>query len=49
MSWPDLYDGRAVVHPCYQDHEAGVSLEENVAKFKTAKDAGDTSRMVTWS
>ena len=49
MSWPDLYDGRAVVHPCYQDHEAGVSLEENVSKFKTAKDAGDTSRMVTWS
>ncbi|KAK8031925.1 Nitronate monooxygenase [Apiospora arundinis] len=49
MSWPDLYDGRAVVHPCYQDHEAGVSLDENAAKFKSAKDAGDTSKMVTWS
>ncbi|KAK6833550.1 Nitronate monooxygenase [Apiospora arundinis] len=33
MSWPDLYDGRAV----------------NAAKFKSAKDAGDTSKMVTWS
>ncbi|KAK7911274.1 2-nitropropane dioxygenase, partial [Apiospora marii] len=49
MSWPDLYDGRAVVNPCYQDYEAGLSLEENVAKFKAAKDAGDTSRMTTWS
>ncbi|KAK8101357.1 hypothetical protein PG999_011731 [Apiospora kogelbergensis] len=49
MSWPDLYDGRAVVHPCYREHEAGVPLNENAAKFKSAKDAGDNSKMVTWS
>ncbi|KAK7966493.1 uncharacterized protein PG986_000770 [Apiospora aurea] len=49
MTWPDLYDGRAVVHPCYHDHVAGVPLEENAAKFKTANDAGDNSMMVTWS
>ncbi|KAK8066591.1 2-nitropropane dioxygenase [Apiospora hydei] len=49
MTWPDIYDGRAVVHPCYHDHVAGVPLEENAAKFKTAKEAGDNSMMVTWS
>ncbi|KAI1259128.1 2-nitropropane dioxygenase [Xylariaceae sp. FL1019] len=47
--WPDLYDGRAVVHPSHRDHEAGVPIDENEARFKDAKESGDTSRMVTWS
>ncbi|KAI1639188.1 hypothetical protein F4809DRAFT_658135 [Biscogniauxia mediterranea] len=47
--WPDLYDGRAVVHPSYHDHVSGVSLEDNLKRYKTAKDEGDLSRMVTWS
>ncbi|KAI0148401.1 FMN-dependent 2-nitropropane dioxygenase [Xylariaceae sp. FL1272] len=47
--WPDLYDGRAVVHPSHHDHEAGIPIHENEAKFKAAKESGDTSRMVTWS
>ncbi|KAI8626064.1 FMN-dependent 2-nitropropane dioxygenase [Xylariaceae sp. FL1651] len=47
--WPSLYDGRAVVHPSYHDHQAGVGIGENEARFKAAKAGGDTSRMVTWS
>ncbi|OTA94681.1 hypothetical protein M434DRAFT_252914 [Hypoxylon sp. CO27-5] len=49
MSWPDVYDGRAVITPTYEDHRAGVPLEENTKRFKAAKDSGDLSRMVTWS
>ncbi|KAI0378695.1 FMN-dependent 2-nitropropane dioxygenase [Hypomontagnella monticulosa] len=49
MSWPDLYDGRAIVTPTYQDHRAGVPLDENAKRLKMAKEAGDTSRAVTWS
>ncbi|KAI1338275.1 FMN-dependent 2-nitropropane dioxygenase [Xylariaceae sp. FL0016] len=49
MEWPDMYDGRAVVHASYHDHKAGVPLKDNTKKFKDAKEAGDVSRMVTWS
>ncbi|CAJ2506704.1 Uu.00g078900.m01.CDS01 [Anthostomella pinea] len=49
MSWPDAYDGRAVIHPSLQDEQAGVSLEENTKRFNAAKESGDLSRMVTWS
>ncbi|KXJ88700.1 2-nitropropane dioxygenase [Microdochium bolleyi] len=48
-SWPGVYDGRAVVHPSYIDHVGGLSLEENKALFKSAKEQGESSRMVTWS
>ncbi|KAH9899074.1 FMN-dependent 2-nitropropane dioxygenase [Xylariomycetidae sp. FL2044] len=48
-SWPDLYDGRAVIHPSYRDHEAGLPLEENKRRFREMKEKGDVSRMVTWS
>ncbi|KAI1868232.1 hypothetical protein JX265_007055 [Neoarthrinium moseri] len=47
--WPDIYDGRAILHPSYQDDKAGVPLEDNTERFKSAKDAGDNSRMITWS
>ncbi|KAI1773633.1 FMN-dependent 2-nitropropane dioxygenase [Hypoxylon cercidicola] len=49
MSWPDVYDGRAIVTPSYQDHAAGVPLDENTKRFEAAKEEGDLSRMVTWS
>ncbi|KAI1075487.1 FMN-dependent 2-nitropropane dioxygenase [Whalleya microplaca] len=49
MEWPDVYDGRAVIHPSYQDQQSGLSLEENRKRFKAAKDSGELSRMVTWS
>lgn len=49
MGWPDVYDGRAVMHPSYRDQKDGVSLEENTKRFNAAKEAGDLSRMVTWS
>ncbi|KAI1093261.1 FMN-dependent 2-nitropropane dioxygenase [Rostrohypoxylon terebratum] len=48
-SWPDLYDGRAIITPTYDDHVSGVSLDENTKKFEAAKQGGDSSRMVTWS
>ncbi|KAH8196288.1 hypothetical protein TruAng_009536 [Truncatella angustata] len=40
---------RAVIHPSYQDQQSGVSFEENEKRFKAAKEAGEVSRMVTWS
>ncbi|KAI6087233.1 FMN-dependent 2-nitropropane dioxygenase [Hypoxylon rubiginosum] len=48
-SWPDVYDGRAIVTPTYEDYAAGVPLDENTKRFKAAKEEGDLSRMVTWS
>lgn len=47
--WPDVYDGRAIVHPSFQDQQAGLSLEDNEKRYKSAKDSGDLSRMITWS
>ncbi|KAI2470502.1 FMN-dependent 2-nitropropane dioxygenase [Annulohypoxylon bovei var. microspora] len=48
-NWPDVYDGRAIITPTYQDHAAGVSLDENTKRFEAASQGGDLSRMVTWS
>ncbi|ETS75707.1 hypothetical protein PFICI_12651 [Pestalotiopsis fici W106-1] len=47
--WPDLYDGRAIVHHSYHDHQAGVTLEENERRYQAAKESGDHARLVTWS
>jgi nitronate monooxygenase len=47
--WPSLYDGRAIKGKSFEDNAAGVSLDENLKKFKEAQDAGDMSRIVTWS
>lgn len=44
-----MYDGRAIITESYKDHSAGMSLEDNKAKFKAAAEAGDTSRHMTWS
>ncbi|KAI0834500.1 FMN-dependent 2-nitropropane dioxygenase [Hypoxylon sp. FL0890] len=49
MNWPDVYDGRAIRTPTYEDYRAGVPLDENTKRFKAAKESGDLSRMVTWS
>ncbi|KAI1759175.1 FMN-dependent 2-nitropropane dioxygenase [Hypoxylon sp. FL1150] len=48
-TWPDFYEGRAIVTPTYEDHAAGVPLDENTRRYKTAMEAGDISRMVIWS
>ncbi|KAI5860596.1 FMN-dependent 2-nitropropane dioxygenase [Durotheca rogersii] len=48
-SWPDAYDGRAIVSASWRDHLAGLPVEENVARFEAAKETGDFSRMITWS
>ncbi|OTB11884.1 hypothetical protein K445DRAFT_26141 [Daldinia sp. EC12] len=49
MTWPEIYDGRAIVTPTYRDHVAGVPLEENQKRLSAAKKSGDVSRLVTWS
>ncbi|KAI1317567.1 FMN-dependent 2-nitropropane dioxygenase [Xylariaceae sp. FL0255] len=49
FEWPNLYDGRAIVHPSYIDHEAGLPHADNELRFREAKETGDTSRTVTWS
>ncbi|KAI1465102.1 inosine monophosphate dehydrogenase [Daldinia caldariorum] len=49
LSWPELYDGRAIVTPTYQDHASGVPLEESQKRLKAAQESGDVSKLVTWS
>ncbi|KAI0805333.1 FMN-dependent 2-nitropropane dioxygenase [Xylaria sp. FL0064] len=49
FTWPTLYDARAIVHQSYHDSQAGMTIEENVARYRAAKDKGDVSMMVTWS
>ncbi|KAK3295012.1 2-nitropropane dioxygenase [Chaetomium fimeti] len=46
--WPDVYDGRGLIGKSWQDHVAGMPLEENIRLFKEADGAGDTSRKITW-
>ncbi|KAJ8107268.1 hypothetical protein ONZ43_g6785 [Nemania bipapillata] len=48
-TWPALYDARALVHRSYDDDVAGMAIEENEARYKRAKEKGETSIMVTWS
>lgn len=48
-AWPSAYDGRALVHQSYRDDVAGMTIEENEARYKGAKEKGDVSMMVTWS
>ncbi|KAL1844154.1 hypothetical protein VTJ49DRAFT_3810 [Mycothermus thermophilus] len=47
--WPTIYDGRALVGKSWQDHAAGMPLEENIRLFKEAAAAGDVSRTITWA
>ncbi|KAI1277701.1 FMN-dependent 2-nitropropane dioxygenase [Xylaria sp. FL0933] len=49
FTWPTLYDARAIVHPSYHDSQTGMTIEENVARYRAAKEKGDVSMMVTWS
>ncbi|KAL2129500.1 hypothetical protein VTI74DRAFT_7668 [Chaetomium olivicolor] len=46
--WPSIYDGRALRGKSWQDHAAGMPLEENIRLFKEADKAGDVSRKITW-
>ncbi|AEO64548.1 uncharacterized protein THITE_49067, partial [Thermothielavioides terrestris NRRL 8126] len=47
--WPGIYDGRGLIGKSWQDHLAGMSVEENIRLFKEADKAGDTSRKITWA
>ncbi|KAK4249736.1 hypothetical protein C7999DRAFT_39219 [Corynascus novoguineensis] len=47
--WPSIFDGRGLVGKSWQDHMAGMPLEENIRLFKEADQAGNTSRKITWA
>ncbi|GAB1316255.1 hypothetical protein MFIFM68171_06465 [Madurella fahalii] len=47
--WPSVYDGRAVIGKSWQDHAAGMSLDENIRLYKEAAEAGDVSRKIIWA
>ncbi len=47
--WPSVYDGRALAGKSWQDHAAGMPVDENIRQFKAADEAGDTSRKITWA
>ncbi|KAI0908628.1 FMN-dependent 2-nitropropane dioxygenase [Ustulina deusta] len=49
FTWPALYDGRALVHQSYYDAQGGMTIKENEARYRAAKEKGDVSMMVTWS
>ncbi len=46
--WPSIYDGRAITGKSWQDHAAGMPVEENIRLFNEADKAGDLSRKITW-
>jgi len=47
--WPAAYDGRAIVTDSYNDHLSGLSVEENIRKYKKAAESGDMSRKIVWA
>ncbi|KAL9122313.1 MAG: hypothetical protein Q9187_001141, partial [Circinaria calcarea] len=47
--WPKVYDGRAIIGESYRDHLAGLSEEENIAKYKSAMAAGESTRRTVWA
>ncbi|KAJ3553737.1 hypothetical protein NPX13_g10811 [Xylaria arbuscula] len=49
FTWPTRYDARALVHPSYHDDQAGMTIKDNEARYRAAKEKGDISMMVTWS
>lgn len=46
--WPTVYDGRAIIGDSFKDHLSGLSVEENIAKYKAALENGNTSRKIVW-
>jgi hypothetical protein len=47
--WPAYYDGRAIVTKTYEDHLAGMSVNENTKRYNEAKAREDGELLVTWS
>ncbi|KAJ7153971.1 2-nitropropane dioxygenase [Mycena crocata] len=49
MGWPAAIDGRAIANDIIADCEAGLSLEERLARFDESARNGETSRLVVWA
>ncbi|KAF7309069.1 2-nitropropane dioxygenase [Mycena kentingensis (nom. inval.)] len=47
--WPANYNGRALRNAVMEDLEAGLALEERLAKFDASKAAGASDRIVVWA
>lgn len=47
--WPSAYDGRAIIGDSYKDFVSGLTIEENIAKYKEASERGETNRKIIWS
>jgi nitronate monooxygenase len=47
--WPSAYDGRAIIGDSYKDFVSGLTIEENIAKYKEASKRGETNRKIIWS
>ncbi|KAF7305247.1 2-nitropropane dioxygenase [Mycena chlorophos] len=47
--WPPHYDGRAIRNAVMDDFEAGLSVEERLARFDAGQAAGEAARIVVWA
>jgi hypothetical protein len=48
--WAPTYNGRAIVGPVYQDHLAGVAMDELITKYKQSMAEGDKEgRAIVWA
>ncbi|KAJ6470931.1 2-nitropropane dioxygenase [Mycena sanguinolenta] len=49
VDWPPNCDGRALANGIIDDHKAGLSLEDRIAKFAKSEQDGDNSRLLVWA
>jgi hypothetical protein len=47
--WAAEIDGRAIIGDSFKDHLSGLPVDENIAKYKSALETGDTSRKIIWA
>lgn len=48
--WPKKIDGRAIsTNDIMKDFKAGLPLEERIARFKAAKEAGKDTHLIMWA
>ncbi|KAJ8094996.1 hypothetical protein PM082_010214 [Marasmius tenuissimus] len=47
--WPPKHDGRAIRNDIIKDVEDGLDFEARLERYDESKDAGDTSRLISWA
>ncbi|CCX06970.1 hypothetical protein FPQ18DRAFT_401273 [Pyronema domesticum] len=48
-SWPEGWDGRAIINDSFTDHEAGMDLGDNLGRYQRAVKEGDYSRLTAYA